>query len=569
MRAERTLKNRISTSLIAAVSSIALATTAMPAVAQTATQTVTSAATSTPVATPAETTTATPAAKETTTPSATPTPTSTPAPAAMNGPMDVVLGIGKTQKEANLNWLTAKDVKDQVVQFAPAKGITAENIAAKGTEIKATSTVVNVAEGLTKDEVKKKDATNSTDYGRHIATLTGLKANTEYVYRVGSAANGWSELETFKTGDFDKTWNFLFLGDPQLGSGGHSVPESQEMWINNLKKIQEKAGDFSFIQSAGDQLQLGNKGEHDALTAADQLQSYRFAPINGNHDNYDFEAFRGFYNRPNMQADERNYFYEYNNMLMITLDTNHIDDIDADAAFVDETIKAHGKGKDWIVVTFHHAPYSQANHQDDKDIQVLREKLNPKLSEMGVDLVLSGHDHIYTRSHLMQGNDPVIPEKKPAVGDVYKPNKGEVMYLTANSATGTKFYDFFKDDVDYEGMTREEAEKKGLVQPYTAYWDQQYTPNYTNIKVSGGALKVSTFDIESGELVDEFTLEKENKSGLGSSEGSAVSSSEGPLTAILAVLGAIGGLGWALATGQLHIPGVDVKAELAKLGIRI
>lgn len=435
---------------------------------------------------------------------------------------NIVLGIGADQTQANIAWLTESPVEGQQLQFAPATSASAENLAEKGKVVAADSTMANIATGTTIDDVWAKSAATSKDMGRHTATISGLEANTEYIYRVGSDATGWSEVETFTTRDFDDSWNFVFLGDPQLGSGGHSVEESENMWKETLSKVVRSSPNASFIQSAGDQLQLGNLQEHTALTAAPELQSMQFAPINGNHDNYDFESYMAFYNRPNLSADERNYFYEYNNVLMITLDTNHIKDLAADAAYVKDMIAAHGAGKDWILVTFHHAPYSQAGHLEDRDIAKIREQLVPELSAAGVDLVLSGHDHIYTRSHLMEGNSPVIPEHPAKPGDVFTPAANQTMFLTANSSTGTKFYDFYSDGVDYENMTREEAAAEGLVQEYTAYWEQKYNSNYTDVQVGRNELKVITKDIATGAEVDSFTLVKDNpKSEFTSSTGSS------------------------------------------------
>lgn len=435
---------------------------------------------------------------------------------------NIVLGIGADETQANIAWLTDTPVDDQELQFAPARSVSAASLAEKGQVVAAESITANIATGTTIDDVWAKSSATSKDMGRHTATISGLEANSEYIYRVGSDATGWSEVKTFTTQDFDDSWNFVFLGDPQLGSGGHSVEESEFMWKETLSRALRSAPNASFIQSAGDQLQLGNLQEHTALTAAPELQSIPFAPINGNHDNYDFESYMAYYNRPNLSADQRNYFYEYNNVLMITLDTNHINDLAQDAAYVKDMIAAHGSDKDWILVTFHHAPYSQAGHLEDRDVAKIRQRLVPELTAAGVDLVLSGHDHIYTRSHLMEGNSPVIPEAPAKPGDVFTPAANQTMFLTANSSTGTKFYDFYNDGVDYENMTREEAAAHGLAQEYTAYWEQKYNGNYTDVQVGRNELKVITKDIATGAEVDSFTLVKDNQgTGSNSSNGSS------------------------------------------------
>ncbi|MGN1183276.1 MAG: metallophosphoesterase, partial [Faecalibacillus sp.] len=61
------------------------------------------------------------------------------------------------------------------------------------------------------------------------------------------------------------------------------------------------------------------------------------------------------------------------------------------------------KNKDvrWKVVAFHHSIYSVANHAIESDILQRRNELAPVFDELGIDVVLMGHDHVYVRSHIM------------------------------------------------------------------------------------------------------------------------------------------------------------------------
>src|SRR5699024_11405211 len=85
--------------------------------------------------------------------------------------------------------------------------------------------------------------------------------------------------------------------------------------------------------------------------------------------------------------------------------------------------------------------------------------LPPALSEAGLDVVLNGHDHIYTRTHLMKGNAPVVPAGLPAQGDILYPEDDEVLYLTGNSSSGSKFYPFWKNGTEYDNLTVEESRR--------------------------------------------------------------------------------------------------------------
>ncbi len=62
--------------------------------------------------------------------------------------------------------------------------------------------------------------------------------------------------------------------------------------------------------------------------------------------------------------------------------------------------------RDWIIAFWHHPPYSLGTHPSDLDLfeTEMRERALPILERYGVDLVLSGHSHVYERSFLLNGH---------------------------------------------------------------------------------------------------------------------------------------------------------------------
>ena len=60
---------------------------------------------------------------------------------------------------------------------------------------------------------------------------------------------------------------------------------------------------------------------------------------------------------------------------------------------------------EWIIGFWHHPPYTKGTHDSDFEIELIemRELILPILESGGVDLVLSGHSHIYERSMLIDG----------------------------------------------------------------------------------------------------------------------------------------------------------------------
>src|SRR2546423_1138961 len=60
----------------------------------------------------------------------------------------------------------------------------------------------------------------------------------------------------------------------------------------------------------------------------------------------------------------------------------------------------------WVIVFFHHPPYSHGSHNSDTEIELVEMRQNalPILENFGVDLVLCGHSHAYERSFLIDGH---------------------------------------------------------------------------------------------------------------------------------------------------------------------
>ena len=59
------------------------------------------------------------------------------------------------------------------------------------------------------------------------------------------------------------------------------------------------------------------------------------------------------------------------------------------------------------------------------------------ISKLGIDLVVNGHDHDYTRSYLMDGASVASTQ----AGSHVTAKPGHVLYITTNSSSGGKFYD--------------------------------------------------------------------------------------------------------------------------------
>ena len=476
-------------------------------------------------------------------------------PAPTAAPSAISLGVGADATAANLNWITEAGITGQSIQFAP-KG----TAVAEGTTVAATSKDVDI--NITENY---KDRAPETYYpvAEHKAVITGLEEDTEYTYRVGSEASGWSEEFSFNTGTFGDEWQFTFVGDPQLYI--NKMDKNLPGWTNSITKATAD-GKSSFILSAGDQSNYSNYQEHAGFLQPAPMRSHRVAVNMGNHEMVDAETYHSMYNRPNVQ--DENYFFEYNNVLVISLDSNDWMDVNDDVAFLKDTVAKYGADKDWTILTYHHSSFSQAYHMEDDHIEYWRDNMVPEISAAGVDLVLGGHDHIYTRSHLMVGNHPVDRNRKVEMGEVLTPKEGEVQYIAMNSSSGSKFYDFFdfmvQNDEGTEGIDPAKTEADKTVRDYTAKWEQDYSQDYMTINVSPEKLAIKVTDALTGDVEDEFSLAKAAAEDKGDKSDS--SSTAGIIAAVLGVLAAIGGVAFAGLNGM--IPGVDVKGMAAQFGVK-
>ncbi len=111
---------------------------------------------------------------------------------------------------------------------------------------------------------------------------------------------------------------------------------------------------------------------------------------------------------------------------------------------------------DFLVAFFHHPPYTKGSHDSDTEGQLIemREYIMPILESGGIDLVFTGHSHIYERSMLIDGayHTPSIPDGvilddkdgDPNGDGPYKkseglnPNNGTISITTGHGGTSNR-----------------------------------------------------------------------------------------------------------------------------------
>jgi hypothetical protein len=178
---------------------------------------------------------------------------------------------------------------------------------------------------------------------------------------------------------------FAVLGD--FGTGG-----AAEYQIAAQMAALRARFPFAFVITTGDNI-VG--AQHEPGDFAEKFErpfralldaGIPFYATLGNHD----KPANRLYGPWNMNG-RRYYTFVVENVRFFALDSNRPDR--AELAWVEETLRS--SNEDWKICYFHHPLYSDGvKHGPALELRVLFE---PLLVRYGVDVVFSGHDHVYER----------------------------------------------------------------------------------------------------------------------------------------------------------------------------
>jgi len=430
-------------------------------------------------------------------------------------------------------------------------------------------------------------------YYQNKAVMTDLETETEYCYQISNGNSQYKKVY-FTTYDNDSSFSFAFGGDPQVG-GNDNCDYAQETldWGRTLNQITTSAefDGIEFFVSGGDQIESAStnaliEAQYDIYLNHDEFLTLPQAVVLGNHDNKPAGYHVHHFNQPNMdinygatymggQLNSADYYFVYNSALFIVLNTNDFDDYpnDAEASRLDDKANAdkHGEfirkaleetkdNKDilWKIVLYHQSPYGSSYHgnyttdssgafnrTEQYNYVNMREYLMPYLYEAGVDLVLSGHDHCYTRTHIIKpakdenGNytpySEITPYKNTSEDGenyyTYSDGTTSPTYVSWTDKTG-KVYDGVQNEylkVKYQpskvtdpdgilhvtGASSSGSQVNGVDHPnhYASVALRAETRHMSRIDITENTLKLTTYNLGSNTTndireVDSFTIEK-------------------------------------------------------------
>mgnify|MGYP005761343559 CR=1 FL=1 len=322
-------------------------------------------------------------------------------------------------------------------------------------------------------------------------------------------------------------------------------------WNRTLEIASAQNPDLNFVISAGDQVNKTGQAkeeEYAGYLSASVLSGLPVATTIGNHDSLNPD-YTYHFNNPNTTGYGEteaggDYYYSYGSGLFIVLNTNNYNVAEHEKT-IQEAV-ASDPDAAWRVVTIHQDIYGTGLDHSDTDGMILRTQLTPIFDEYDIDVVLQGHDHTYSRSKLLYGDGqthgtyefrlnedgsdydwdnayntqtdekiPLYPEEGDTAGtaahDAFQADNGcytiedttgntvvdpkGTLYMTANSASGSKFYELIAAQQDY-----------------IAARSQNWLPSYSVIEMDEDSFSIITYQVtaegKTEAIDDAFTIQK-------------------------------------------------------------
>lgn len=292
------------------------------------------------------------------------------------------------------------------------------------TEFKDAKKINGQCEALTYTDDGAEDSIEKTQVTSYKCgtTLEGLEESTKYIYKVGK--DTFSSIYSFETSG-NGAFTFMYISDVHTYTKYPSRINGAEALVN---VVSSKYKNMKLIVTGGDMLAYGTVRD-SWLTYHNWsgIKNYMVASTPGNHEYYDRNAniladskkyFNIYTNNPDNGAEgvkNGSYFFYYGNVLFISIDSEAY-------RLSSQPEEYETNQKKWLietlennhaqfVVLFHHAYYYPGNDNSGP----LLKSLQSIIDKYGVDLVLTGHDHVYTRSKRIYNSLVSTDAKKGAI----------------------------------------------------------------------------------------------------------------------------------------------------------
>jgi phosphodiesterase/alkaline phosphatase D-like protein len=318
-------------------------------------------------------------------------------------PHRIVLNLTpEPTKSMAVTWRTISEVDSPQVQFTVATD--SANLELKATAIHAGSEKVYL------------DGT--TVVFHHSAVMNNLIPSILYAYRVGGDSE-WSEWNQFKTAKAGSApFEFIFFGDPQ-----NSI---KDFVSRVFRKGFAMAPDARFWLFTGDLMDKPHRDDEWAEWFYAGGFMYAMVPsimVPGSHEYFyrdkDRNKINEFTKLWNVHftlpengvegLEERTYYVDYQGVRFIMLDGQS--KLQGQTEWM-EKVLANNPNK-WTIVAVHQPFFSMGRTRDER---ATRDAFMALIDQFSVDLVLTGHDHVYSRSYKLKNG---VKTKDKKSGTVY------------------------------------------------------------------------------------------------------------------------------------------------------
>ncbi len=431
------------------------------------------------------------------------TPVTPQEPSVANGlaPTQIAMTQGESADSRYLRWYTGAGVSGTAVAQISESGDFADAVTFKADtqEVVKPKTLLNL--GLM--------ATYTTQKARkYTAEITGLETGKTYYYRVGISETGNFSTPVAFTVKNEETSGFTFIN---VNDSQGMIASDYDTYLNTLAEAKSQFAGAAFVLHAGDFVDDGSNEDYWTWALEGVSESVSYVPSTGNHEAKskvegitDPNAIISHFQVQNQDIPKQDtstgiyYSYEYKNATFIVLNTNDVTDDGylSDAQYDWAYEKAKNAQTDWKIILMHKSPYSNGPHAKDADVVAIRKQLNNLTAACDVDLVMSGHDHVYNRTpYLAQGKTQQVTTRTTS----YQGNN----YTTAVNPSGTVFV-----IAGTAGVKNYVQTPVSTVPSEKTF--QQTCPVYAGVTIDDGKLYYRAYQVKNGvsELVDSFAIDK-------------------------------------------------------------
>jgi carbohydrate binding protein with CBM6 domain/calcineurin-like phosphoesterase family protein/purple acid phosphatase-like protein len=255
----------------------------------------------------------------------------------------------------------------------------------------------------------------------HEVRLAGLVPDTLYYYSIGTptttiAGDATFQFKTSPLPGTERPLRVWVIGDSGTADA-------------NAGAVRDSYTAFTGSRHTDLWLMLGDNAYNDGLdpeyqaavfnTYPAMLRKTMLWPAYGNHDGYGSDSatntgpYYDIFTLPKQgeaggvaSGTEAYYSFDYANIHFVCLESFETDRSPTAPmlSWLQRDLAANTQR--WVIVFFHHPPYSKGSHDSDAEIELVQMRQNalPILENFGVDLVLAGHSHAYERSFLLDGH---------------------------------------------------------------------------------------------------------------------------------------------------------------------